>query len=95
MAVSMTSSLPLAQAVFSTKVLMKLYTRNRHTKICIEDHTEGNRETGGRGERGENLSHKANFISEGLLTILKMKIAIIGNISREDPVEAGRGERCN
>ena len=88
----MTSSLPLAQAVFSTKVLMKLYTRNRHTKICIENHTEGNRETGDGGERGENLSHKVNFISEGFWTILKMKNTIIG---REDPVEAGRGERCN
>ena len=45
----MTSSLPLAQAVLSTKVLMKLYTRNRHTKICTEN---GNRETGdGGGEK--------------------------------------------
>ena len=95
MAVSMTSSLPLAQAVFSTKVLMKLYMRNRHTKICIENHTEGNRETGDGGKRGENSSHKV--ISEGFWTLLKMKNAIIGNISREDPVEEvrEREERCN
>ena len=43
-----------------------------------------------RGKRGEILSHKVNFISEGFWTILKMKIAIIGKISREDPVEEGR-----
>ena len=64
----MTSSLPLAQAVLSTKVLMKLYTRKRHTKICTEN---GNRETGEGG--GEKIYLIKNFISEGFWTLLKMK----------------------
>ena len=60
-----------------------------------ESHRRKQRDRG-RGKRGGNLSHKVNFISEGFWTILKMKIAIIGNISREDPVEEGRKRgRCN
>ena len=50
-AVSMTSSLPLAQAVFSTKVLMKLYTKNSHT--YRESHRR-KRETGDRA-KGEKF----------------------------------------
>ena len=62
----MTSSLPLAQAVLSTKVLMKLYTRKRHTKICTEN------ETGDGG--GDKIYLIKNFISEGFWTLLKMKM---------------------